>query len=240
MQDTSVLQWQNLVPLIDNALSAEEAGLMLVGDAKQAIYRWRGGRAEQFISLSSDQKNYEANPFQTIKTSLNLDTNFRSHQQIIDFNNDFFSHISNHFANEAYGDLYRLGNDQKTNQKKGGFVRLEFLEALKNNEMREEVYPQYVHNTIIELLDQYEANEICILVRKKKEGASIAKYLTEKGVDIISSETLLIKNNQKVSFIISFLQMLDDDKNEDAKFEVLNFLHGHLSLSSEKHEFIKV
>ena len=239
MQDTSVLQWQNLIPLIDNALSAEAAGLMLVGDAKQAIYRWRGGRAEQFISLSSDQKNAEANPFQTNKTALNLDTNYRSHQQIVDFNNEFFSHISRHFANDAYGDLYRLGNDQKVNQKKGGFVRLQFLEALKNSEMRDEVYPKYVHNTIKELLNEYEASEICILVRKKKEGAAIAKYLTEQGVDIISSETLLIKNNQKVSFIISFLQMIDDDKNDDAKFEVLNFLYGHLNITTGKHEFIK-
>ena len=239
MQDTSVLQWQNLIPLVDNALSAEAAGLMLVGDAKQAIYRWRGGRAEQFISLSSDQKNYDSNPFQTSKAALNLETNYRSHQQIVDFNNGFFSHISQHFANSTYGDLYRLGNAQKTNQKKGGFVRLQFMEALKNSEMREEVYPKYVYDTIKDLLNQYEAHEICILVRKKKEGAAIAKYLTEHGVDIISSETLLVKNNQKVSFIISFLQMIEDDKNEDAKFEVLNFLFGHLNIASQKHDFIK-
>ncbi len=239
MQDTSVLQWQNLIPLIDNALSAEAAGLMLVGDAKQAIYRWRGGRAEQFISLSSDKETYNSNPFQTNKTALNLETNYRSHQQIIDFNNRFFSHISRHFANASYGELYKLGNEQKTNKKEGGFVSLQFMEALKNTEMREEVYPQFVHETIKELLNQYEANEICILVRKKKEGAAIAKYLTEQGVDIISSETLLVKNNQKISFIISFLQMIEDDKNDDAKFEVLNFLHEHLNIAVEKHEFIR-
>src|SRR5690606_8296903 len=48
-QDTSVMQWQNLIPLIDNALSGEnESGkagsLMIVGDPKQSIYRWRGGK----------------------------------------------------------------------------------------------------------------------------------------------------------------------------------------------------
>ena len=55
-QDTSQLQWDNLTPLIDNALSQHYDGtvqgsLMLVGDAKQSIYRWRGGLPEQFISL---------------------------------------------------------------------------------------------------------------------------------------------------------------------------------------------
>ena len=53
MQDTSVLQWKNLIPLIDNSLSQEKTSLLLVGDAKQAIYRWRGGKASQFLKLGS-------------------------------------------------------------------------------------------------------------------------------------------------------------------------------------------
>jgi ATP-dependent exoDNAse (exonuclease V) beta subunit len=28
---------------------------MIVGDPKQSIYRWRGGKAEQFIELSKDK-----------------------------------------------------------------------------------------------------------------------------------------------------------------------------------------
>ena len=239
MQDTSGLQWQNLIPLIDNALSAEEAGLMLVGDAKQAIYRWRGGRAEQFISLSSDLNDYLANPFQISKNLQHLETNYRSHQEIINFNNDFFSHIAEHFSNESYTDLYKLGNQQITNSKEGGYVRLEFTESLRNIELRNEVFPELVHKTILELLEQFDPNEICILVRKKKEGAAIAKYLTEQGVDIVSSETLLIKNNTKVHFIISLLSMLADDKNEEAKFDVLNFLYDHLGISFEKHQFLE-
>ncbi|WP_273005133.1 UvrD-helicase domain-containing protein, partial [Leeuwenhoekiella blandensis] len=64
-QDTSVLQWSNLVPLIDNAVSTSQTesvsnSVMLVGDPKQAIYRWRGGEAEQFIHLSKSA----VNPFQ--------------------------------------------------------------------------------------------------------------------------------------------------------------------------------
>jgi ATP-dependent exoDNAse (exonuclease V) beta subunit len=62
-QDTSQMQWENLIPLIDNALSSEDLGgergsLMIVGDPKQSIYRWRGGKAEQFIELSKTK-----NPF---------------------------------------------------------------------------------------------------------------------------------------------------------------------------------
>ena len=61
MQDTSQFQWQNLIPLIENSLvseslSGDTGSLMLVGDAKQAIYRWRGGKAEQFIDLYQEEK----------------------------------------------------------------------------------------------------------------------------------------------------------------------------------------
>ncbi|HEX8039744.1 MAG TPA: UvrD-helicase domain-containing protein, partial [Chryseosolibacter sp.] len=41
-QDTSGLQWQNFQPLIVNSLDQGYASLV-VGDVKQAIYRWRGG-----------------------------------------------------------------------------------------------------------------------------------------------------------------------------------------------------
>mgnify|MGYP003925218389 CR=1 FL=1 len=86
MQDTSELQWQNLIPLIDNALAQENSNLLLVGDGKQAIYRWRGGKAEQFIELGSPLKN----PFHVKKEIQSLETNFRSYSEVINFNNSFF------------------------------------------------------------------------------------------------------------------------------------------------------
>ncbi len=49
-QDTSVLQWENLLPLIENSLAQENFN-MLVGDVKQSIYRWRGGKMQQMLYL---------------------------------------------------------------------------------------------------------------------------------------------------------------------------------------------
>jgi ATP-dependent exoDNAse (exonuclease V) beta subunit len=237
MQDTSILQWKNIIPLIDNALSTEASSAMLVGDAKQAIYRWRGGRAEQFINLSSDNLDHDSNPFQIKKIARNLESNYRSHAEIISFNNQFFSYIANHFDKKLYADLYHKGNDQSANKKTGGYVQLRFLEELKNSEQKDEIYPKVVHETIQGLLNDFDPGEICILIRKKKEGVAIAKYLTEQGMPIVSSETLLIRNNQKVNFVINLLKLIQDNKNEDAKFEVLNFLYDHLKISSDKHNF---
>src|SRR5690606_37929733 len=88
-QDTSKLQWENLIPLIDNSLSQElgqkSGSLLLVVDAKQSIYRWRGGLPEQFMNLYA-----EKNPFSRGKEVFSLDTNYRSCSEIVDFNNQFF------------------------------------------------------------------------------------------------------------------------------------------------------
>ncbi len=238
MQDTSVLQWENLIPLIDNALSEEKSSLLIVGDAKQAIYRWRGGRAEQFINLSTEGELWSNNPFQINKKLNNLNTNFRSYSEIIDFNNKLFTHISNYFQKEAYLNLYKIGNNQNLNKKIGGYVQLSFTDECKNAEDKDVIFPQEVYKIILDLDKQFDRNEICILVRKKDQGIAIAKYLSEKKVDIVSSETLLIKNNAKVSFIINMLGYLNENDNNDAKFDVLEFLYNHLKINEEKHQFI--
>ena len=104
-QDTSVLQWNNLLPLVENTLSRNFSSLA-VGDAKQAIYRWRGGEMEQILRLH--QGNTDAlvararEPemrellrlrYETVSPRLepkSLQTNYRSAREIVDFNNDFF------------------------------------------------------------------------------------------------------------------------------------------------------
>jgi ATP-dependent helicase/nuclease subunit A len=57
-QDTSVLQWHNLLPLVENSLSYGYFNL-IVGDGKQAIYRWRNAAmcdSLQIFRLSREVK----------------------------------------------------------------------------------------------------------------------------------------------------------------------------------------
>ena len=235
MQDTSVLQWQNLIPLIDNALAQENSNLLLVGDGKQAIYRWRGGKAEQFIELGSNARN----PFHIEKEIKNLETNFRSYSEVINFNNSFFQHTSNFLQNESYKNLFIDGNKQLENAKKGGFVSLNFLEKEEEKEDEKIKYPKKVLEKINQLKDNFSLNEICILTRTKKDGVAIANYLSEKGIDIISSETLLLQNSVKVTFIIDVLKVLQNPSDEETRFELLYFLHQHLQIKNAKHIFLK-
>ncbi len=236
MQDTSVLQWKNLAKLIENALAQEGGSLLLVGDAKQAIYRWRGGKSEQFIGLADAAKK---SPFQVAKTIENLDTNFRSFTQIINFNNAFFQHISSLMQNENYAKLYLKGNQQKTNSKIGGYVQIELVKKEKDNPDNDILYPKKVLETIQNLDTSFEWKDVCVLVRKNSQGVAIASYLNENGVDIISSESLLLGANTKIDFLINLLQTVIEPKDEKSRFNLLDFLYEHTDIKTDKHSYFK-
>ncbi len=241
MQDTSMMQWENMIPLLDNVLTSEsltgETGtLLLVGDAKQAIYRWRGGKAEQFITLSTEK---EASPFLIPKNIHQLETNWRSYSKIIEFNNDFFHYSSKYLQNEAYQELYKVGNRQKTNNKDGGYVEIQFLPKGMNKEESLIEYPKKVHEIIERITSEFDKKDICIITRTRAQGVAVAEYLTSKKIDIISSETLLLQNSSKVSFIVDLLKLINQPENKEVQFEVCYFLYHHLELITEKHEFLK-
>ena len=240
MQDTSVMQWNNLIPLIDNALSGGEAGLLLVGDAKQSIYRWRGGKPEQFIQLAGTNGDSDKlqNPFQTSKDVFNLDTNYRSYHEIIQFNNSFFSHIAPMFDNEDHKSLYQIGNDQKNNTLRGGYVQIEFLEGKMNNKIRDEIIPQKVAEIIENLRGKTALKNICVLVRKATQGAVIANYLSKQNIQITSADSLLLKNDRKIDFILNVMRYLSNFEDRNAKFDFLYFLHSHWKITMGKHDFI--
>ena len=236
-QDTSQMQWQNLIPLTENALVTEpkpkeQHSLLIVGDAKQAIYRWRGGKPEQFIDLYEEE-----NPFYIGKNIENLDTNYRSYSEVVDFNNDFFSFLSHKFQSETHQELYKIGNNQKQNAKKGGFVKVSFVENVLEEEATI-LYQEKVLETIENVLAQgFVKADICIVTRKKKDGIAIADFLVEKGISIISSETLLVNKSKEVRFIISFLTYLLHPENKNSKMEFLNYLYTKLEVETSEHEF---
>jgi ATP-dependent exoDNAse (exonuclease V) beta subunit len=231
-QDTSQLQWQNLIPLLDNTLSSGRGSSMIVGDAKQSIYRWRGSDPEQFISLYQGDNQ----PFHTGSKILNLATNYRSSENIVDFNNSFFTHLGHaFFSNDNHGQLYnKAGQDAYLKTK--GYVRLRFLD-IKKEDSRDEKYVYEVLETVSKCLSRgYDYKDICIITRKRKEGVAIAQYLSENEIPITSSETLLLKNSPKVKFLLTLLKLLLKPSANQLKIEALEFL-AHRQGIEDKHEF---
>ncbi|NBL64957.1 UvrD-helicase domain-containing protein [Flavobacterium sp. NST-5] len=244
-QDTSEMQWQNLIPLIGNALAGQDeygnqGSLMIVGDPKQSIYRWRGGKAEQFIELA---KNNSPFPHQETKLE-HLAINYRSYSEVIEFNNRFFKLISEKFENEDYRKLYFENSHQETNSKKGGYVNISFIKNVEESESEEQpeksqLYCEAVLKTIREVESKgFTWAEIAILTRKKNEGIELANYLTQHNIDILSSETLMIANATEVIFVINTLRYLNNVNNREAKAGMLFFIGQFFTENLPLHDFI--
>ncbi|MEI6456912.1 MAG: UvrD-helicase domain-containing protein [bacterium] len=229
-QDTSTLQWQNFVPLIENALSAGYFNLV-VGDGKQAIYRWRNGDVEQFANLP-DLPFSKENPvvrqreqvFKTHYEERRLDRNYRSGRHLVDFNNAFFEHLSpllDPVRARVYDKL-----DQEPDPAKGeGYIRIEFLERPDGEETIREVNLKKVYEIISSCnADGFSLSDLAILCRSNRNASEIARYLAGQGVPVISSESLLLVHSMKVRFLVALITFLFEPGSNVLTAEILTWL----------------
>ena len=233
-QDTSVLQWHNFLPLVDNSLSSGNMNL-LVGDAKQSIYRFRSGEVEQIIELPKIYKRPEGafgqnceRQFVNSACKMSLGTNYRSSKNIIKFNNSFFRYASGYLAmDDVYSDVEQIYNPDN----KDGFVSVEVFQGnLKVDEYKEKV-KESILKQILDLRSQnIEFKDITILVRSNSDGADIAGFLMRNGIDVVSSDSLLLKASDKVQLVINTLMSMFDDKNPVTK-KAVEFYLDKLNIS---------
>lgn len=214
-QDTSTLQWNNLNPLVENA-RAQSDTIMLVGDAKQSIYRWRGGNPEQMIDLI-DRKEEEKIIVEE------LEKNWRSHENIIQFNNELYSFIAPQLNLPSFQYLYEIGNKQLTNHQKDGFVKINFIEQEgRSKDLFKEQNLELVLKTIEDCrANGFSLNDIAILVRSNAQGILLAKYLTENNLVVISNEALLLKNSFEIQLIEYLFKITSNPQDEQSKIRFL-------------------
>ncbi len=240
-QDTSVIQWRNLLPLIENSQFKSEDSLV-VGDGKQAIYRFRGGEVEQFTVLP---KVYGSDGDEILKGReiainnygagvITLENNFRSRKEIVDFNNSLYKELLElpELKNKnIYTDYF-----QKQGRKDdGGFVSIEFLKEdeeadLSLNDVRAFRVEEIVHDV---LKRGYNYKDVAVLTRSNVNASFIASYLVSKGIKVVSPESFLIHHSPKVHLLIAVLSYLNRKDNHIARAEILHFTF--LLLNKELH-----
>jgi ATP-dependent helicase/nuclease subunit A len=213
-QDTSSMQWKNFLPLLTNSLDQGYTSLV-VGDVKQAIYRWRGG------DLNLLQQEIENN-IGAERISVNeLNSNFRSSSSVVDFNNTVFQKASTIISIEtghpisvqAYRDVR-----QTASREEAGFVNIKFLkdeEELKWKEQALHSIPGY-----LEELQELGASlkDIAILVRRNEEGQQIvAELLQYKNsgharagfqYEVVSNESLRLDGASSVNLLLAAMRYL--------------------------------
>ena len=240
-QDTSVTQWHNLLPLIHNSLSEGNENL-IVGDAKQSIYRWRGGEVEQFIQLPKNIFEDHLLPnsdevIQLIKSNSvehELNYNWRSHAEVVKFNNSFFEKISE-VIDVGY-DVYK-GVSQKTSTEKKGYVKIDF--SPKSDNTKEEILEKVLAQ-IHELKDlKYQYRDIALLFRTRKDAQQVADFLKNNDVEVISDEALLLSSSHDVDLIINVFKVISDPKDKVAISSIVNYVLNQNNSTDELNRYLK-
>ncbi|MBR4340763.1 MAG: UvrD-helicase domain-containing protein [Bacteroidales bacterium] len=238
-QDTSRLQWRNLLPLVSEGLSKEVVSggvsgtAAIFGDAKQAIYRFRSGDVRQFVHLSRLDEEPAAggaesqlkNGFRTIP----LDSNFRSKEEIVRFNNGFFNALrdasadSNRWVAGAYTALEQ-NMPTLSEEKRGGGVELR-LTAEEGKAAYDDFVVRQVLSLVNEVLsDGYSYRDVAVLTRSNALASKVAVKLSQQGVPVISSESLLLSASPEVRFMLAAMRYVEQPWDNVARTHLLVYL----------------
>ena len=213
-QDTSLLQWHTLLPLIDNALASGGSAL-IVGDAKQAIYRWRNGEVRLFKDLPNFfppaktdlEVEREATLVRNFKAPEPLADNHRSASTIVNFNNALFGPL----AEVLPADLRSVyhAHEQHPRKKSVGLVHLEKLEKDKSGEEATGAMLDFLLRSVNETIaDGFVPGDIAVLVRSRSLGRTVAAHLIAHGFAVISPDGLRLSGDPVIEGVIDLLRFL--------------------------------
>lgn len=236
-QDTSRMQWENLLPLVRNGLANGHDSL-IIGDVKQSIYRFRNSDPQLLHSqLAVDFSN------DSIKYNKGRSINWRSARNIVHWNNAFFQFLSKALnMDEFYADVEQ--DVSPKNMSLPGHVvvaRREIPDKKKDtdgsNDSKTEsndndsTFKEWATEKMIVDLQSllargFKQKDIAVLSNTNQEGqlviSRIMKWNIEnpdKQMKVVSEESLLVISSPAVRIVVNILKMLDrcEAHNEDGR-----------------------
>ncbi len=214
-QDTSTIQWKNFRVLLDDCMSRGNRNL-IVGDVKQSIYRWRSGdwRLLNNIEQAFGEKELTVVP---------LKTNRRSAENVIRFNNIFFTKAigkltegeeprTTAMLKKAYADVVQ---DFPANGKEEGHVEIRLFDRTTC----EDDTVEYVTETITQLVEKgVKQSDIAVLARTRGDIETIVtrcmeQFATDEREEVrrlrfISDEAFLLCNAATVNILVDAIRCL--------------------------------
>ncbi len=232
-QDTSDFQWQNLAPLIENSIGSGNYTL-IVGDAKQSIYRWRGGNMNLLLNGIKSQFKH----FDEITRVRQLDSNYRSREVIVSFNNKFYAQapyaLDLKIEEGTPGNAYNskdIAQEWKKGIENDGYLKIILYESKKSKkksfdrEASDDEDSGWKENACQESLTTlhklfeagYEPGDIAFLTRKNSDAKEITAFLLNNGIDkIISPESMQLYHSPNILFIVNLLTFINDQQDQIA------------------------
>lgn len=225
-QDTSRMQWYNLVPLMYNSLAAGNDSL-IIGDVKQSIYRFRN--SDPYLLKDEIYKDSElcSGGITVNGDDIRSNTNWRSARDIVLWNNTFFTLLAHAIdatdgKKAADSDSMRAiyGNVVQqiapSNIDKPGYI---LVAGLPTDDFEATALDRMI-DTINDMINRgYGQKDITVLVNTNREGeTAIARILgyniahpDNRQINVVSEESLLINRSPAVKIIVAILSLLDNN-----------------------------
>jgi ATP-dependent exoDNAse (exonuclease V) beta subunit len=243
-QDTSVLQWQNFLPLIENSLANGNLNL-IVGDGKQSIYRFRSGEVEQFLILPEVFKkegNLSLHQSEDILNAhykqIDLSTNYRSAGGIVEANNSFFDFVKQ-FLPQKLQKVYENQSQSAIKPANEGLTSIAFLEDLKDAKKHIQMNLDKTLETVELLISEgYQYKDIAVLTRSNKNGNEIARHLANNNIKVVSSDSLLLNSSLKVRLLVNAMTFYLYPDEKINRTELICNLVEHSQAENESFPFI--
>jgi ATP-dependent helicase/nuclease subunit A len=245
-QDTSQLQFANLLPLIENALGSNHFNLA-VGDGKQAIYRFRGGDMDQIVALHRRElgtlqqlhgpDTWTAERIDALGMHLRpalLDTNWRSARPIVQFNNAFFDFVARRYAADnqridaVYDELKAFQQQPAPNAATEAHIQLDFIGAddvPTDSSLAAEVVARTVAHIRAALAQGYTYGDMAVLTRSRRNAQMVANELNRLGIPLVSADSLSLQFSEPVRFLVALLTMLARPGQKTVRYETLYLYH---------------
>ncbi len=196
-QDTSQLSWENF-QFIANECSSNQGSTTIFGDLKQSIYRWNEG---DWTIMDNLIKESQEKPVE-------LETNYRTDKNIIEFNNGFFETL---YKNQIF--KTKVEQKAKNNEDKG-LLRFNFLEKAKDIDVLDKTLEEI--NYYIDKGFKY--SDIALLFRSNTKLALTAQYLKTKGISPISNEAFAFNSSRSIKTIIYCLRLINNNEERIAQY----------------------
>ncbi len=245
-QDTSLLQWQNFLPLRDHAVSQEHMSFTLVGDPKQSIYRFRGGDSQLMLDIIN--KKEKSPVFAQLE---NLENNYRSAKNIVDFNNQLYQFMSQ-FTEEEHQEIFGNGSQQTAKSDMEGRVRINLIEnASKKSVFYDEATEKMRDDIESCLANGYRFSEITILCRGNFDIFTFSQLLgnlkvnyknEEVYIKTISESGLTLNLSLTLLALTEFLKWEENPKNFQFTVKMLYYLKvlGRIEMENFSNEIMEI
>lgn len=203
-QDTSPIQWQNLVPLLENSLS-QGGSLFVVGDTKQAIYGFR--EADYRIMKGAERRNVFPSAAHIVEE---LHTNYRSDEAIVAFTEHVFQRLvpEREEYREAACETGLTDYRQDVREDRIGRGHVETCLLERNDSEPQE--REKIYDLIDRLLARgYRYSDITILSPRNSDVVKITTWLNARGIPFLSYSSLDVRRRKITGEIVSLLNFLD-------------------------------